>query len=124
AAAGDLKRAEALLGEAARIQADDAGLFLKLAAIQRGTGDPARSLESVHRALALDPRDFTALLMKASLLDRLEVEGAQEAWAHAIAQKPAGELPPMVAQAIAHGEQRVAEWREDRSKRLRAAMSE
>ena len=77
AAAGDLKRAEELLGEAAQIQADDAGLLLKLAAIQRGTGQPALALETIHRALVIEPRDFTALLMRASLLDRLELEEAR-----------------------------------------------
>src|SRR4051794_6362189 len=122
AAAGDLKRAEGLLDEAARIQADDAGLFLKLAAIQRGTGQPDRALESVHRALAVDPRDFTALLMRASLLDRLEMEEAPEAWAHAIAQKPPGELPSALAKVVSQGEQRVAAWQQQRDEKLRKAM--
>jgi aspartyl/asparaginyl beta-hydroxylase (cupin superfamily) len=122
AADGDLKRAEGLLDEAAQIQANDAGLFLKLAAIQRGTGQPDRALESVHRALAIDPRDFTALLMRASLLDRLNDPEAPEAWAHAIAQKPDGELPPGLMQVIAQGEQRVAAWQDERDDHLKAAM--
>jgi len=123
AADGDLKRAEALLVEAAKVQGDDAGLLLKLAAIQRGTGQPKIALDSVHRALAVDPRDFTALLMRASLLDRLELEEAPEAWAHALAQAPSGELPPGLAQVVAQGEQRVTAWLDDRDRKLQTAMS-
>ena len=123
AAAGDLKRAEALLTEAAELEGNNAGLLLKLAAIQRGTGHPKLALESVHRSLAIDPRDFTALLMRASLLDRLELEEAPEAWAHALAQKPPGDLPPALAQVVAQGEQRVASWQEERDRKLQAAMS-
>ena len=122
AAAGDLKRAETLLVEAASAGTADAGLMLKLAAIQRATGQVESALNSVHQALARDPREFTALLMRASLLERLGAEEAPEAWAHAIAQKPEGELPPAIAQAITQGERRVAQWREQRSEHLRTAM--
>ena len=72
----------------------------------------------------IEPRDFTALLMRASLLDRLELEQAPEAWAHALAQKPAGDLPPALAQAIAQGEQRVAAWQDERDRGLKAAMAD
>ena len=123
AASGDLERAQALLGEAAESGANDSSLFLKLAGVQRATGQPDLALASVHRALAIDPRDFTALLMRASLLDRLDDAEAPEAWAHAIAQKPEGQLPPGLVQAIAQGEQRVAEWQDQRDGKLRAAMA-
>ena len=123
AASGDLQRAEALLSEAAETEANDSSLFLKLAGVQRATGQPDLALASVHRALALDPRDFTALLMRASLLDRLDHAEAPEAWAHAIAQKPDGELPAGLLQVIAQGEQRVAAWQGQRNDKLRAAMA-
>jgi len=123
AAGGDLQRAEALLSEAAELETNDPGLLLRLAGIQRASGRPELALDSVHRSLALDPRDFTALLMRASLLDRLGYPEAPEAWAHAIAQKPDGELPPGLAQAIAQGEQRVSRWQGDRDEKLRAAMA-
>ena len=44
--------------------------------------------------LALAPLDFTALMLRASLLDRLGDPKSGEAWGHAIAQKPAETLPP------------------------------
>jgi tetratricopeptide (TPR) repeat protein len=122
AGSGDLERAQELLGEAAQLETNDLSLLLKLAGIQRATGSPELALATVHRALAVDPRDFTALLMRASLLDRLDHAEAPEAWAHAMAQKPAGEPPTQLAQVITQGEQRVAKWQEGRDRRLRAAM--
>ena len=121
AGAGDLKLAQTLLSQAAE-DADDLSILLKLAGIQRATGQPDLALESVHQALKIAPRDFTALLMRASLLDRLGDAEAPEAWAHAIAQKPTGELPAGLMNAIAQGEKRVAEWQEQRSEHLRSAM--
>jgi aspartyl/asparaginyl beta-hydroxylase (cupin superfamily) len=122
AVAGDLQRAQSLLTEAAELETNDPALLLKLAGVQRAGGRPDLALDSVHRSLAIDPRDFTALLMRASLLDRLGDPEAPEAWAHAIAQRPEGELPPGLAQVVAQGEQRVAKWQGDRDKKLRAAM--
>ena len=123
AATGDLQRAEALLGDAAGLEGCEPSVLLRLAGIQRATGQPKLALETVHRALTIDPRDFTALLMRASLLDRLADIQAPEAWAHAIAQKPEGELPPGLVQAIAQGEQRVAAWQQEREAKLRLAMA-
>jgi aspartyl/asparaginyl beta-hydroxylase (cupin superfamily) len=119
---GDLHLAQELLGQAAELEDDNAGLLLKLAGIQRATGEPALALTTVERALAIHPRDFTALLMRASLLDRLGSLDAIQAWSHAIAQRPNGDLPAGIAQAIAQGEQRVATWQEARGEKLRAAM--
>jgi aspartyl/asparaginyl beta-hydroxylase (cupin superfamily) len=124
AATGNLQRAQALLSEAADVESNDPSLLLKLAGIQRATGHPDLALASVHRALAIDPRDFTGLLMRASLLDRLGDPAGPEAWAHAIAQKPTGALPPSLAQVIAQGEQRVAAWHNKRDAKLRAAMGD
>jgi aspartyl/asparaginyl beta-hydroxylase (cupin superfamily) len=122
AASGDLERAERLLSQAVQVEGRNSGVLLKLAGIQRAIGKPELALASVHRALEFDPRDFTGLLMRASLLDRLGHEEAPQAWAHAIAQQPPGGLPPALAQVIAQGEQRVAKWQNERDERLRSAM--
>ena len=119
--AGDLQLAQELLSQAAE-GGGDFNVLLKLAGVQRATGQSELALASVHQALALAPRDFTALLMRASLLDRLGDAEAPEAWAHAIAQKPDGELPPSLLKVIAQGEERVAKWQEQRSEQLRSAM--
>ena len=48
-AAGDLKTAEDLLLQASEAAPEDFALFMKIAALQRGTGRPQLALASVHR---------------------------------------------------------------------------
>ena len=115
----DLGRAVSLLERAAELTPDDVTLWMKIAALRRGSGDSSGSLEAVHRALALAPRDFTALLMRASLLQRLGNAEAGEAWGHALAQKPKGELPQQLTPVIAEAEQRYATWQDQREADLR-----
>jgi aspartyl/asparaginyl beta-hydroxylase (cupin superfamily) len=122
-ASGDLPRAIAILRKAVDAQPDDFALWMKLAALCRGTGDLPGALGSVHRALAIAPRDFTALLVRASLLQRLGAPEAGEAWGHALAQKPDDvppQLLPIIAQAEAHHEAWLAQ-REAHMKRQMAA---
>ncbi|NUT00880.1 MAG: aspartyl/asparaginyl beta-hydroxylase domain-containing protein [Sphingomonas sp.] len=122
-AAGDLRRAVTLLSEAAEARQGDAEIWMKVAALHRATGSPDAALEAVNRALAVSPLDFTMLLMKASLLERLGHPESGQAWGHALAQKPAGELPPQLAAAVAEGERQHSAWRDAREARLKAAMA-
>ncbi|SEH16629.1 Aspartyl/Asparaginyl beta-hydroxylase [Sphingopyxis sp. YR583] len=108
-AAQDLARAAALLEEALS-SGEDFSVLLRLAGVQRAAGRPRFALAAVHRALALAPLDFTALMMRASLLDRIGDPGAGEAWGHAIAQRPDEALPPQLAQVLAEGERKYAAW--------------
>lgn len=121
-AAGDLAKAEQLLHTAAREDADDAAVLLKLAAVQRGTGRPQLALETVHRALARSPLDFTALLVRATLLERLDPPAAPEAWMQALAQRTDGEAPQHLLPIIARGEAAVEQWLGEREARMMAAM--
>ena len=123
AAQRDFGRAVSLLEEAARLAPEDAALWMRLAAMRRGTGQPARALEAVHKALAIHPRDFTALLMRASLMHRLGDANAGEAWGHALAQKPDGEIPAHMAPIVEEAEERYEAWREHREGELKAAMA-
>ena len=120
---GDLKRAAKLLEEAAN-EGDDTSLWLKAAALHRASGNPNRALESVHSGLSRAPLDFTLLLMKASLMQRLSHPDAGQSWGHALAQKPTAELPPQLAAAVAEGERHHAEWLAAREARMKAAMGE
>lgn len=122
-AAGNLQRAEELLVQASASASDDVSLYLKLAAIQRATGRSDAALATVHRALTVSPLDFTALLLRASLLDRMNEPGAAEAWSHALAQRPKGDLPPHLQAAVATGEARVEEWTAAREARMKSAMA-
>lgn len=124
AAARDLARAQALLRQAAAVSPADPAIHLRLAGVSRAAGQPRVALEAVHRALALSPLDFTALVMRAGLLDRLGEESAGEAWGHALAQRPAGDLPPHLAAVVAEGEARHASWLDAREARLKAATAD
>lgn len=95
---------------------------LQLAGFRRALRQPRRALESVHQALALAPLDFTALVMRASLLTRLDEPDAGVAWHEALAQRPAGILPPPMAAAVAEGEAIAAAWLAQRENQLVAAV--
>jgi aspartyl/asparaginyl beta-hydroxylase (cupin superfamily) len=119
----NLRQAAALLEQAAALAPDDPTLWMRLAAMRRAAGNPAEALAAVHNALAISPRDFTALLMRASLLQRLGEPGAGEAWGHALAQKPDGDLPPQVLPTVVEAEQRYEAWRIGREARLQEHMA-
>lgn len=122
--AGDLPGAAALIERAATQEPDDQTLWLRLAGIRRGMGEPRAALEAVHRALALAPRDFSALLMRASLLERLGDPEAGEAWGNALANKPEGELPTQLAAVVARGQERHSEWVALREAAMKARMAD
>jgi aspartyl/asparaginyl beta-hydroxylase (cupin superfamily) len=124
AAAGDLQGAQSFLLQAVEISPGECLLYLKLAGLQRASGKPAVALETVRRALAIAPRDFAALLMQASLLERLGRPGASQAWSHALAQKPEGEIPAHLAPVVVHAESRVDEWTKAREALMTEATAE
>lgn len=95
-AAAERRFAEALnLLQAVRDSgADDVHVALRRASLQRLLRDPEAALGSVDDALAFEPLDFMALLLRATLLDQLGSAEAGEAYGRALAQRPAGALPP------------------------------
>jgi tetratricopeptide (TPR) repeat protein len=123
AAARDFRQAVTLLEQAAMLSPDDASLWMRIAAIRRGSGDASAALDAVHKALAITPRDFTALLMRASLLQTLEMPGAGEAWGHALAQRPPRDLPQQMAPIVGEAEQRYAAWQAEKEAALKERMS-
>lgn len=120
---GDIARAAVLLEEALADNDAGAPLWLRLAGLRRALKQPRRALDAVHRALAVAPLDFMALAMKASLLEHMGDAEAGRAWDHALAQKPDGELPPMLVQMIAAGEQVRDRWIDARSHMLADAAA-
>ncbi|MES2042673.1 MAG: aspartyl/asparaginyl beta-hydroxylase domain-containing protein [Pseudomonadota bacterium] len=122
-AARDFAAAQHLLREAIAARPGDLTLLLQLAGVCRAAGNAQEALDVVHRALAVSPLDFTALLLRASLLDRLSEPQAGEAWGHALAQRPAGALPPQLSAAVAEAEKRHAAWLDAREQRLITAMT-
>ena len=116
-------RAAELLDQAAALAPNDFRLWMRVAAMRRSTGEHTRALDAVHKALALNPREFVALLMRASLLQKLEDPGAGEAWGHALAQKPESALPQQLQPVVAEAEQRYATWQEEQQARMKASMA-
>ena len=124
ATAGDLQRAVQLLEQASEGQPDQPQIWLKLAALRRATRQPGKALEAVNRALALAEFDFMALTMRASLLEKLNPDQAGEAWAYALAQRPSGELPPQMVEALARGEALRDSWIAEREAKLDTATGD
>lgn len=124
ASAGDLVRARDLLERLVAQAPGDMRTWLKLAAMCRAQGDGKAALVAVHRALAIAPLDFMALLMRASLLERLGDASAGEAYGRAIAQRPDGAVAPQVAAALAHGETCYAAYIAENEAKLAAAMAD
>lgn len=123
AAARDFAAAASLLEQAAALSPQDPGLWIRIAAIRRGAGNPAAALDAVHKALAISPRDFTGLLMRASLLEKLDLPGSGEAWGHALAQKPDRDIPEQLLPIVTEAEQRYAAWQSAKEDALRKRMA-
>ena len=123
AGAGDVARALLLLEEAVSQAEASPELWIKLSAMRRASGDTQGALSAVERALALASLDFTALLSRAFLLERLGDGRAGEAFVHAIAQEPPGDrIPtPMIA-AVEHARRKAEEYRTQMEARLTSAI--
>ena len=124
AASGDLARAIELLEQAGAADPDQPQLWLKLAALRRAAGQPVKAIEAVDRALALASLDFMALSMRAMLIEKLDPANAGEAWARALAQRPASDIPPQMAETLARGEAIRDRWIAAREDRLVSATSD
>jgi len=122
AASGDLARAQTLLEQAATDAPEDVQLLLKLAAVSKAAGEPRAALAVVHQALAQEPLNFVALMLRASLLDALG-EDSGEAWSNALTRRPAGDLPAPLAAAVAAGEKRRDAWLAERESRMKLNMA-
>jgi aspartyl/asparaginyl beta-hydroxylase (cupin superfamily) len=111
-ASGDLRGARALLEEAASRPDPDVDLWMSLAACRRGLGDLDGASTAVERALALQPRHFIGLLMRASLLERRgERRAAAVAYGNALTQAPRQDaLDPMTLRALDHARDEHARY--------------
>ena len=112
AASGDLGRARELLKDAAAKGAGAPDLWLRLAALCRAQGDISGALAAVGEALKADPLHFLALLLRATLLEQSGSADTGEAFGHALAQRPQGEVPGPLRAALAHAEARYRAFQE------------
>ncbi len=112
AAAGQFAAARSLLERAVETESSSIDLWMKLSAMRKASGDLNGALGAVDRALAISPLDFSALLSRAVILDRLGDPNAGEEFGHALAQLPPDEeVPETMKPAVAHARQRRDEHR-------------
>jgi len=100
--AGDLRGARGLLEGALARGQGELPLWLNLAVVRRQLQDYEGSFAALREALALDNRNFAALLMQATLLDRLgRTKEAATAYGIALVQSPPdAELDAPTRQAV------------------------
>jgi aspartyl/asparaginyl beta-hydroxylase (cupin superfamily) len=102
-AAGNMRGAQAMLLDALARHRGDLRLWLNLAVVRRQLRDVDGAFQALREALAIDNRNFPALLMHAALLDKLGRErDAADAYGIALVQAPPdAELDAPTRQAVA-----------------------
>lgn len=105
--AGDLAGAFEILQRWVAREPDNVGAWLRLAGVCRKAGDGPRMLDALTTALRIDPRNFPALLMLATLREAQgDLSGAATQYAIAIAQAPPeDQLDPGARAALDRGRQ-------------------
>lgn len=104
-AAGDAPAAREILKAVVARDAGHVPAWLNLAAAARAMADPAGALAALEGALKAEPRNFLALLGKASLLERIgQAKAAAVAYGIALSQAPPLErLDAGARRALEHG---------------------
>jgi aspartate beta-hydroxylase len=105
--AGDFSTAQALLHRLVTLDAGNLGGWLNLAAARRQQGDIAGALLALQGALRVDPRNFPALLMNATLLERSgQMAQAAQGYGIALVQAPPDSyLDAATLEAVRHARQ-------------------
>jgi aspartate beta-hydroxylase len=99
--ASDPRAARELFDQAVALTPGRFDLWVGLAAACRGAGDTEAAVGALDQALSIEPRSFPALLMKATLLERLGApHQAGAAYGIALSQlPPADQMPPQMRAA-------------------------
>lgn len=126
---GDAAGAHALLKQAVTEDPSQATLWLNLAAALRGLNLPDDEMAAIDQVLILEPRNFRAMLQKASLLElQGQRRAAAMAYRQALQSVPADSLPPTsmrpvfehALQFVAANDRELERFIEDRLQDLRA----
>src|SRR5687767_7595112 len=106
-AAGDFATGQALLQRLVAADPSSIPGWLNLAAVRRRLNDVNGTFGALREVLRLDPRNFPALLMSATLLEREgNMKGAAGAYGAALANAPPDSyLDPPTLQAVEHARQ-------------------
>lgn len=124
AARGALGEALSLLDRAAAIDGGGFDLHLKRAALYRAARNLPAALDATVAALAFNPLDFMALMLRAGIKEQLGHDDAGEAYDQALAQRPASISNPQLAAAAKRGEEVRDRWLAGKAARLSAAMAD
>lgn len=102
--AGDFATAQAILLQAVGRDRTSIPSWLNLAVTRRHLNDINGACDALREVLRLDPRNFHALLMNATLLERAgQARAAAAAYGIALVQAPPDHyLDPATKQALAH----------------------
>jgi hypothetical protein len=112
AANRDFSGAHALLAEVITADPTNFPAHMKLAAMANAMGDAQAALDAATCALAIQPLDFTALLMRAMQLHNLgRSDAAGEAYGRALAQLPDA-YPAQMEAVIEVARSRYADWQQ------------
>ena len=123
AAVGEFAAARSLLEQALKGSEGSIDLWMKLSAMRKASGDLQGALAAIDKALALSPLDFSGLLARAVILDRLGDPSAGEEFGHALAQLPPDdEVSEPLKPAVAHARARLDEHRLLLEKRLTGSL--
>src|SRR6266496_4007473 len=123
AAAGDFARAREILEQAVGQDETSQGLWIKLSAMRKASGDLKGALAAVDRSLALSPLDFSALLYRAVLLEAMGDPDAGEAFGNALAQAPPEQdVPAPMKPALAHARNQWEAYQARIEERLQRAL--
>jgi aspartyl/asparaginyl beta-hydroxylase (cupin superfamily) len=123
AAAGHYGAARSLLEQAVRADGSRPALWAKLSAMRKAAGDLQGALNAVDRSLAITPLDFSALLSRAIILERMGSPQAGQEYGNALAQLPKDdELPAALKGAVAHAHQQWEAYRAKLEQRLLTAI--
>ena len=124
ARAGNVAEAARLLDRATAADPGSALLWAKLSAMRRASGDVPGALAAIEGALGIDPLDFSALLARALLLEKVGDARSGEAFGHAIAQAPADDAIPISMQAaVDRARERSAAYRAELEATLQRAIT-
>lgn len=122
---GDHARAESLFKQAANADPKESALWLNVAKAQRLQGNDDGERASLEAALAIDQRNFMAMLRKAELHERLaERANAALAWQGVVLlAAQAGELPSGLSEVVAHGRAFLTQHQSELSAVLDAGLA-
>lgn len=103
AGAGDFQSARARLEQVVASGPATPMLWVKLSAMRKACGDLTGAVDALDRSLATNPLDFSVLLSRALILERLGDPKVAVEFGNALAQAPEDdEIPAAMRSAVAH----------------------